>query len=71
MKKLIGSLFLFSAAAMATAAHAADYPQRAIRIIVPFAAGGITDVMGARSPTISAPSSGSPSSWRTGPGPAA
>ncbi|CAB3812469.1 hypothetical protein LMG1860_00550 [Achromobacter denitrificans] len=46
MKKLISSLFLCSAAILATAAHAAGYPQRAIRIIVPFAAGGITDVMG-------------------------
>lgn len=46
MKKLISSFFLFSAAVLATATHAAGYPQRAIRIIVPFAAGGITDVMG-------------------------
>jgi tripartite-type tricarboxylate transporter receptor subunit TctC len=46
MKKLITRLFLFPAVVLAASAHGADYPQRAIRIIVPFAAGGITDVMG-------------------------
>lgn len=46
MKKMIVSLFLLSATALAASAHAAGYPQRAIRIVVPFAAGGITDVMG-------------------------
>ncbi|SSW64252.1 hypothetical protein AVE30378_00951 [Achromobacter veterisilvae] len=46
MKKMITRLFLFPAVVLAASAHGADYPQRAIRIIVPFAAGGITDVMG-------------------------
>jgi len=47
MKKLISDLcLLLLAAVLVTSAHAADYPQHSIRIVVPFAAGGITDVMG-------------------------
>ena len=45
-KKWMLGLSLISAAVFAVSAHASDYPQRSIRIIVPFAAGGITDVMG-------------------------
>lgn len=45
MKKLLTGLCLLSAA-LAMPARAEDYPQRSIRIVVPFAAGGITDVMG-------------------------
>ncbi|ART49558.1 Bug family tripartite tricarboxylate transporter substrate binding protein [Acidovorax carolinensis] len=45
MKKLITGLCLLSAV-LAMPAQATDYPQKSIRIIVPFAAGGITDVMG-------------------------
>lgn len=45
MKKLLTGLCLLSAV-LATPAQATDYPQKSIRIIVPFAAGGITDVMG-------------------------
>lgn len=45
MKKLLTGLCLLSAV-LAMPAQATDYPQKSIRIIVPFAAGGITDVMG-------------------------
>lgn len=45
MKKLLTGLCLL-AAVLATPVQATDYPQKSIRIIVPFAAGGITDVMG-------------------------
>jgi tripartite-type tricarboxylate transporter receptor subunit TctC len=42
--KFIASLFLAAAALIAPAAHAAGYPARPIRLIVPFPAGGPTDV---------------------------
>ena len=46
---------LAAAAALGLAAGSAaaqtDYPQRAITLIVPFAAGGPTDVVSASSPT--------------------
>jgi len=45
MKKFLTGLCLLSAA-WAMPAMATDYPQKSIRIVVPFAAGGITDVMG-------------------------
>lgn len=45
MKKLLTGLCLLSAA-LTLPVLAQDYPQKSIRIIVPFAAGGITDVMG-------------------------
>src|SRR3978361_1414645 len=36
----------FAVALMATNAHAADYPRRPIKLVVPYAAGGPTDVLG-------------------------
>src|SRR3978361_611324 len=36
----------FAVALMATNAHAADYPARPIKLVVPYAAGGPTDVLG-------------------------
>ena len=39
---LLGTAFVFGLAGAA----AADYPERAITLVIPFAAGGSTDVVG-------------------------
>jgi tripartite-type tricarboxylate transporter receptor subunit TctC len=45
MKALIAAIALATMLAGLTAARAGDYPSRPITIIVPFAAGGPSDVM--------------------------
>lgn len=52
-------------------AHADDFPRRAITMIVPFAPGGVTDQVRVSSPPRSRTTSAIPSSWKTGPEPAA
>jgi tripartite-type tricarboxylate transporter receptor subunit TctC len=44
VKKILWSLFAI-ALAIATPAHADDYPSRTVKIIVPYAAGGGTDIV--------------------------
>lgn len=47
VRKLMKALFLLALAALAPAAsHAQDYPNKPVRIIVPWPAGGGTDVLG-------------------------
>ena len=40
---LLGSL---AACALPFGVHAADYPERAVRLVVPWPAGGVTDLAG-------------------------
>ncbi len=44
IRRRIASLALLAGLALAGPAGAADYPDRAVKIIVPFGAGGPTDV---------------------------
>ena len=46
MRRIAAALVMFAALAAGGAAHAQDYPNRTIRLIVPFPAGGVLDVMG-------------------------
>jgi tripartite-type tricarboxylate transporter receptor subunit TctC len=46
MKRIVAALALVAALAPSTPAHAQSYPSRTIRLIVPFPAGGVLDVMG-------------------------
>ncbi|HMJ27370.1 MAG TPA: tripartite tricarboxylate transporter substrate binding protein BugD, partial [Xanthobacteraceae bacterium] len=44
--KILIAGFAVTVALMATNARAADYPTRPIKLVVPYAAGGPTDVLG-------------------------
>ena len=44
-RSLIAALALAAMVALSPAAQAQDYPSRAVKIIVPFPAGGTADVM--------------------------
>src|SRR5690606_24375659 len=44
MKKLIAAVLL-GACALAASAEAGDYPSAPVRIVVPFQAGGLTDIL--------------------------
>jgi len=46
MRRIAAALVMFAALASGGAASAQDYPSRPIRLIVPFPAGGVLDVMG-------------------------
>ena len=46
MKRIAAALALLAAIALSAPAHAQTYPSRTIRLIVPFPAGGVLDVMG-------------------------
>jgi tripartite-type tricarboxylate transporter receptor subunit TctC len=46
MRRIAAALVIIAALAAGVPAHAQDYPNRTIRLIVPFPAGGVLDVMG-------------------------
>ncbi len=46
MRRIVAALVMLAALAAATPVRAEDYPSRTIRLLVPFPAGGVLDVMG-------------------------
>src|ERR1700751_274236 len=46
MRRIAAALVIVAALAAGAPAHAQEYPTRTIRLIVPFPAGGVLDVMG-------------------------
>jgi tripartite-type tricarboxylate transporter receptor subunit TctC len=45
MRNVLRSWFAFTALAVCVAAHAQDYPNRPVRVLVPYTPGGITDLV--------------------------
>jgi tripartite-type tricarboxylate transporter receptor subunit TctC len=50
MRKMLAVCVIATVASLASPAHAQDYPNKLIKIVVPFTPGGSNDVVGAPSP---------------------